>query len=273
MPNILGGRRDLGADGRARRVEDFRPERSVGPRVEAGICELSSAGPFEILYPISNTVRMLVALATRLPGGANSQGGRTCVVAGYLGSEAQWLKFIPRWQTVLSAAGVGAFEAACERGQGALAGWAASERAGLLQRLTAVLRESGLEPVGSALPLDEFEALSVADRESLTGGRPDDPHLVCFNQCLVEAARRAAPLPRHEKVSFVLDWSDGIGSAALWHFEDLKCRTSQSVRERLGALGFESRRAFPPLQAAELGACEPPLRPADSGWRNVFPEH
>ena len=39
------------------------------------------------------------------------------------------------------------------------------------------------------LPLAEFEALSSDDRVSLTRGRPDDPHLLCFNHCLVDAAQ------------------------------------------------------------------------------------
>jgi hypothetical protein len=81
--------------------------------------------------------------------------------------------------------------------------------------------------------------------------QPYDPPLRCFDHCVVEAAGRLKDRPAGEKVSFVMDWADRLAAAAMWRMEDLKNLTERPVRERLGALGFESREDFPPLLAAE----------------------
>jgi len=277
MPNTLWDRKVPAQGARVKRVVGHRSQDYAEARTGAAISEKPprpSAGLFQYLHPISNTVKMLAVLATRLPDAPATGAARVCAVAGYLGSEAQWEQFASRWESVLAGAGLRAFDIAdCERGEGEFAGWGPDQKAELLERLVVAIHQSGLEVIGSALPLVEFEALSPADRVSLTCGRPDDPHLLCFNHCLVEAAQRAAPLPREEKVCFVFDWHDEIGSAALWHFEELKNLTSEPVRERLGAVGFESREEFSPLQAAEFLANECSRHSEDDYRQRLFPVH
>ena len=277
MANTLRDRKVPAEGARVKRIDGHRPQDYAEARTGAACSEKApplSAGVFRILHPLSNTVKMLAVLATRLPGAPATNAARVCAVAGYLGSEAQWERFAPHWESVLSGAGLKAFDTAdYERGKGEFAGWTADQKTGLLERLVDAINESGFEAIGSALPLAEFEALSSADRVSLTRGRPGDPHLLCFNHCLVEAAQRAAPLPREEKVCFVFDWHDEIGSAGLWHFEELKNLTSEPVRERLGALGFESRKEFSPLQAAELLAYECSHHTEDDYRQRLFPVH
>ena len=77
-----------------------------------------------------------------------------------------------------------------------------------------------------------------------------DSSLLCLEHCVLEAARRLQPAPAGETVCFVMDWNEPLASSALWHLEDLLSATALPLRERLGALGFESSLDFPPLQAA-----------------------
>lgn len=277
MPNTLWDRKAPAEGARVERVDCHGPQDYAEARTGAAISEKPprpSAGVFRILHPLSNKVRMLAVLATRLPDAPATDTVRVCAVAGSLGSEAQWEQFASPWESVLAGAGLKALDVAdYVRGEGEFAGWGADQKAELLERLVEAIHQSGLEVIGSALPLADFEALATADRVSLTCGRPDDPHLLCFNHCLVGAAQRAAPLPREEKVCFVFDWHDEIGSAALWHFEELKNLTSEPVRERLGAVGFEFRKDFSPLQAAELLAYECSHHTQDGHCRTLFPVH
>lgn len=277
MANSFWDRMVPAEGARVKRVDGHWSQEFVEAKTGAAISEKPprpSAGAFRILHPLSNTVKMLAVLATHLPEASATDAARVCAVAGYLGSEAQWEQFASRWESVLAGAGLRAFDTAdYERGEGQFAGWTAGQKTELVERLLDAIHQSGLEVIGSALPLVEFEALSPADRVSLTCGRPDDPHLLCFNHCLVGAAKRAAPLPREEKVCFVFDWHDEIGSAALWHFEELKNLTSEPVRERLGAVGFESREEFSPLRAAELLAYECSRHSEDDYRQRLFPVH
>lgn len=277
MANSFWDRMVPAEGARVKRGDGHRPQNCAETKTRDGTSEpppRPSAGAFQILHPLSNTVKMLAVLATHIPEASATDAARVCAVAGYLGSEAQWEQFASRWESVLAGAGLRAFDTAdYERDEGQFAGWTAGQKTELVERLLDAIHASGLEVIGSALPLAEFEALSSADRLSLTCGRPDDPHLLCFSHCLVRAAQRAAPLPREEKVSFVFDWHDEIGSAALWHFEELKNLTSEPVRERLGALGFESRKEFSPLQMAELLASECSHHTQDDYRRRLFPVH
>lgn len=277
MPNTLWDRKAPAQGSRVKRI-DGHPCQDYAEATTPGAISSKplrpSAGPSQPLHPLTNSVRTLAVLATRLPDAHAIDPARVCVVAGYLGPEAQWEKFSLRWGSVLADAGLTAFDALdYERGEGELAGWTADQKTGLREKLLGAINESGLVAIGSALPLAEFEALASANRVSLTCGRPEDPHLLCLNHCLVDAAQRAAPLPRDEKVCFVFDWQDEMGSALLWHFEELKNLASQPVRERLGTLGFDSRKAFSPLQAAELLAYERSHHNGDDYRQRLLPVH
>lgn len=79
---------------------------------------------------------------------------------------------------------------------------------------------------------------------------PIDPRLICFEHCVLEAARRLAPAPAGETVCFIMDWLDPLAPSALWRLEDLTNFSLPPVRVRLGALGFEHGESFLPLRAA-----------------------
>lgn len=277
MPNTLWDRKVPSEDAKVKRVDGHRSQDYAEARTVGAISEKAprpSAGLFRFLHPLTNTVKMLAVLSTHLPDACATDSARICAVAGYLGAEVQWERFANQWESVLAGAGLKTFDTSdYEGGEGEFAVWTADQKMELHERLAEAINESGLGAIGSALPLAEFEALSSADRVLITCGRPDDPHLLCFNHCLVEAAQRAAPLPRDERVCFLFDWHDDIGSAVLWHFEELKNLTSEPVRERLGALGFDSRKEFSPLQAAELLAYECSHHTEDDYRQRLFPMH
>lgn len=214
-------------------------------------------GLARLLHPVTSKKKILAALAASTDGSGIHDTSRICAVAGYVGTEEEWDLFESRWTGAIKEAGITAFRMPdFENRRGEFAGWSDTKRRLFLEKLIQIINAGHISGVGSALVMAEYKLLSKAEKIALTYGRPHDPYVLCFRHCIVEAAHRADGLPPEETVSFVFDWQDEFGPAALWLFDDLKNLESPPIRQRLGAIGFESKLEFVPLQAADLLAFE-----------------
>jgi hypothetical protein len=193
-----------------------------------------------------------MALASLAGGQAQDSGARDCAVAGLLGTAEQWARFEAAWGR--SAVDVEATRSATDNIEAHHGG-----------TLAGLIDACGLTGIGSRVAGKEYEELSPEMRRHLTGGRPAEPCILCFSHCIREAASLAAKFPTEEKVCVVLDGQDGLSSRAAWLFEEIKGLEPAAVRERLGALGFEPKQHFAPLQAAERLTRELLPAPRDNG--------
>ena len=217
-------------------------------RSQAGIGN-PGAGMSRLLHPLASRKRLLMAMASSLGGAPTNSCRGDCVVAGLLGTAEQWDRFETEWKgsVVEGEAALTSMGGINARGSDAPSG--SSTRVG--DTLAGLINACGLMGIGSHLSREEYERLSPDIQRTLTGGRPAEPSVLCFRHCMLEAAGQAAKLPPEEKVCFVLDGQDRLASQAPWLFEEIRCLEPAPVRARLGALGFEPKQAFAPLQAAE----------------------
>ena len=200
----------------------------------------SVTGTAQLVHPLTSRQKMFMVLASHIaPKGCPSDSAR-CAVAALLATQAEWDRFGRTWSAeILQETGeVGnpnlAHRKAQQKDQG--------------RALLDLLQESRVAAItcvsGEGVPdLD-------TERKQILPGNARDPGFPCVQHCVMEAVRRSGSLPEGERVCFIMDWNDPLASTALWCLEDLKNLSSQGVSERLGALGFESRPSFPPLQAA-----------------------
>jgi len=179
-----------------------------------------------LLHLMTSREKMLLVMASHARTNGAAAHLKGWAVAGLLASQEAWDRFSRAW---------GDASSKCEPD-------------GNLAALFEACKITGL---GSALSLAASERRSAADGDSLLPRTVSDPLLLCFEHCLLEAARRLRALPSQETLCCIMDGSDPLASAALWHFEELKNLAPRPVRERLGALGFESKDDFPPLRAAD----------------------
>jgi hypothetical protein len=207
-----------------------------------------------------------MAMASSVGGATTNSSQGDCVVAGLLGTAEQWERFEIAWK------GSGVEAEAAWLSMGGINARGSNAPSGSDTRVDATLagliNACGLMGIGSYLSGEEYGRLSPDMQRTLTGGRPAQPSLLCFRHCIVAAAWQAAKLPPDEKVCFVLDGQDRLASEAPWLLEEIQCLEPAPVRERLGALGFEPKQDFAPLQAAEWLGREF-LRHSGNGGANV----
>lgn len=129
------------------------------------------------------------------------------------------------------------------------------------------LESVGIVGIGAVMGTP-VSSTQLASKSSTSPADIMDPGLMCFEHCVLEAARRMQPAPMGQTVCFVLDWHDALASSALWHLEDLMNFSPRPLRERFGALGFEHGTAFPPLRVARQLAA----RCFEMRDRHAFPE-
>jgi hypothetical protein len=201
------------------------------------------AGMSRLLHPLGSRQRPLMALASSTDGVETGSWQGDCVVAGLLGTAEQWAQFEIEWKECLAKVG------ATWSSMGGAEARRSAELGGMIDTC-------GLVGMGSYVAGEEYERLSPEMQRSLTGGRPAEPYVLSFRHCVLEAAAQAAILPPEERVCFVLDGQDRLSSQAAWLLEEIKSLEPAPVRERLGALGFEPKQHFAPLQAAEWLGCE-----------------
>ncbi len=182
-------------------------------------------GYSRLLHLLACRERMFMALASHAGPEGDASKSEGWAVAGVLASQHAWEDFGRRWTAAL----------ARDPAQCGLPG---------------LIRELKITCIGAVLSAAGRGSRRAGSRSAYFPRRIPDPGLLCFEHCVLEAARRMQSAPAGETVFFLMDWSEPLASSALWHLEDLMNFSASPVRERLGALGFESSRDFPPLQAA-----------------------
>lgn len=146
-------------------------------------------------------------------------------VAGLLASQYAWEEFVTKYSALIF--------------QGMEPG-----------ELLKIAGSTGIVAFGAVAGAATSPSILSSSKSSPLPAKGIDPRLICFEHCVLAAARSIEPAAAGETVCFVMDWREPLASAALWHLEELMNFAPPGLRERLGALGFEHPGTFPPLRAA-----------------------
>jgi hypothetical protein len=192
-----------------------------------------------------------------------------CVLAGYFGGQRQWVSFDRQWSKALSDFGIKEFHAhrfwAAAKGKkvAAYEGWDGHRATRLINRLLTIVGSHRVYPFGSAIVMDDWNALPGDEQKVLTGaayfkGKTVTPgaRKKAFFLPFVHAVRKAANYcPQEQKMDFVFDENELYKPYAQDYFE-LMTKLPDPVGKVLGQISFVSSEQTPAVQAADLLAYE-----------------
>ncbi len=201
-----------------------------------------------------------------------------CLVIGYIGTPRHWNRLERQWKKILAQYSVSDFHAkrffARDKRGGRLdyyKGWSAEKAMSFLNDLLFCIDQCRLFPIGGAVDVPSFDALTygerrfltggnfTADRRWLTSGAPSKPYYVALEHLIVEALNRAS---QDTTIHFLFDRQEVLGARAVQTFNEIVGRApARSASyyaepligvEKLGHLSFGERPKEPSLQAADL---------------------
>jgi hypothetical protein len=195
---------------------------------------------------------------------------KVCVLAGYFGGQRQWVKFEEEWRKVLDEHGLDEFHAhrfwsaASGKNVSAYSGWNRQREANFLQRLLAIINSFRIHPFGSAVVMQDWDALPIDEKRVLTGAAYKDGEPVLsgarkkpFFLPFVHAIQKAASYcHEHTKISFYFDRNDACSAYAADYFSFLASLPGHPATPTLGEIEFVDSKSNPPIQAADLLAYE-----------------
>ena len=191
------------------------------------------------------------------------------VVSGYIGAPRTWLRFQKKWKTALRE--VEGFHAKQffqrdkkqQSGKNPYVGWSDKKALRFLDRLIDLINTSDIEPVGGAIKIADFLALTENQRRVVTGGNfvlpsgkwtdsgsPSRPYHAAFYQFLLESIDHTAS-EASAKIHFRFDCQNVMSGRARFAFARLK-KSGWVGTDRLESLEYWSSTEHGPLQAADL---------------------
>jgi hypothetical protein len=181
----------------------------------------------------------------------SSVDGRNFVLAGYIHTAENWLKFSDDWKAALketpSIEYFHMVEAENLRDQ--FKGWKEDERTEKVRRLGEVIYKHNPHSF-------ECWVSKRAFNEILKPVAPYDlknPYMVCFYGAIVSAARHQAMLDVTIPVDFVFDEQGGLGAFVVFWYEWIKQWQDPSISAVMGSTPiFRDDKKMLPLQAADF---------------------
>jgi hypothetical protein len=194
---------------------------------------------------------------------------KLCVVAGFIGTGKQWERFQEQWGAHSARTPFHAQEFFSRDPNGERVGryrhWTEQRATVYFDGLLRAIENTRLQPIGSALDVSAFRALSVEDRHRLTGGEwgrhkirlsgaPTKPYYLPFQDAIAwslnEAERRG-----DFSVHFTFDEQRQLEGHALQVYNRIKRAAEQLMPDssrRMAGIGYESDTRVIGLQAADL---------------------
>lgn len=179
-------------------------------------------------------------------------GNRTAVVAGYVGSDFQWKRFVDRWTTTLKCEGVNIMRRSdLENFKGEFAdGWDSSRRTRFVIKLQGILKTCTYSAVSAAVIKEDFEAVMPPWVKNLFGGTYGWCACMCVSAMLGWCSERNHAGPINWTFESGTDGAREIGEM----FQALQLPELRDMY-RIGSVGFDTK-LLKPLQAADLIAYE-----------------
>jgi hypothetical protein len=189
-----------------------------------------------------------------------------CVAAGYFGGIHYWKQFDLDWDRAIRHRGLSEFHAnrfwsrtPDGKTVGEYKDWSEEDCITFLTELLTIIRRCRVWPVGSAVVLSDWEALTFDERRHLTGGiyksgrfknsgAPSKQYFIAF---LFAVHNIAAHCDEGHIVNFVVDESRTLNGYAREYFERIKM-SNFGHAHKLGTIQSGDSKYQPGLQAADL---------------------
>jgi hypothetical protein len=199
----------------------------------------------------SSERKHIVVIQAFVDDSRSESGDREIVLAGYMSSASEWLRFSEEWSAVLAAAPSIEFFHANEahRRKGPFQGWKTPARDMKVEQLVDVIERHRLASFDTRMSLDSFKRIllpiSPYDLKS--------PYLILFQAVMANAAMQLHSNGLTIPIDFVFDEQGEIGAmAALWHRFSLSSLPPH-LRPLLGSSPiFCDDKKMVPLQAADM---------------------
>ncbi len=211
------------------------------------------------------------------------EGAPLCILAGYIASVNQWIRFDERWLSVLQRHDVADFHAKdffavdrtgkrvgryarwSNRGERASYGdWADDYAEAFITGLLAAVKDTRMHPLGALVETKDFWSFTYGERMYLTGakldsklkwvssGAPSRPYFLLYDHCIAEAGLRTNA---GKRTLFVFDQQKTFEGRALQQFGETLLvyqMDGNPIGRRLAGVVFQERHEVIGLQAADL---------------------
>jgi hypothetical protein len=192
---------------------------------------------------------------------------KICVVAGYYGSHAAWRQFEREWRAILRKYDLESHGFHSKEFWGRKSGkrvppyvcWTDEQANAFLDSLIQVIMRDRIFPVGNAIIVGDWKALSLFQRRFLSGaelkngklvssGSPNKPYYVPFLFCVFNSVRHSGAT---DKIHFFAGLDKTFSKYAVGLYQGIR-RDKRIPSDLLGNIDFPLSKDTPPLQAADL---------------------
>jgi hypothetical protein len=172
-------------------------------------------------------------------------------IAGCVAESDPWLNLIPQWYRVLDNFNVKAFHAYdFAQTKNDFQGWSEAQRQDFLNALLALIDNSRLRVIASAILLDDYRPLTKEAKQ-----HQGSAYHILFQKCLIDVGKLDC-FSGNDKVAVMFEDNDEFSGKALELWKDAKKADFwKDYGHRFQVVAF-SPKSFAPLQVADLMAYE-----------------
>ena len=198
--------------------------------------------------------------------GTHTNDSPVCVAAGYFGGTHYWKQFDLDWERAVKSRGLDEFHAnkfwaggLGGKSVGKYADWTKADCESFLEELLGIIGRCRIWPVGSAVVVADWNALTLNERSHLSGavfengeyqkgGAPTKPYFMAFLFAIQSIARHCDD---GHTVDFVVDESKELNGYAQSYFQEMKM-SKYPHADKLRTIQSGDSKVLPGLQAADL---------------------
>ena len=198
--------------------------------------------------------RYVVTITAYFDESGTHIGSKFVTVAGYLALSEKWLTFEAEWEQALKAFEIEMFHMSDFANQAPpFDNWPEEKRRACLQTLLNIINRHAAMSVGFTIPFDLYDAILSDEAKTFCGG----PYGLAAQACFLDIAQS---FDKHTDediwIAYILEQGSRGAGQVLKVFQE-NVRIPERKRDlRLLSLGFEDKRQFLPLQAADILAYE-----------------
>lgn len=185
---------------------------------------------------------------------SGSDDTKFLVVAGYVSTEHQWLKFSRQWVGALQSEGVRLFHASeFENRVGEFSDWSKGRADRLMARLCTIVRERTIFSFGHCVRVADFKDVVTTIQAR---SRMRSAYSFCLQQCITGISEWARQRQKGALVHVFFEHGNKFSNDVISLYEQAAKNETMRNKYRIGSIKPRSKQSFVPLQAADLWAYE-----------------